>query len=143
MTLLSTSQLRETLASSRSTIDRWVDSEKQKIDFLAERQREEKSKHQRRIDDAVAQLLALQLEGGLAIGSGGGGGGDDDAREVGKNERTSDSDKQREEILRDEQKVKDEIKKLQKELEEKQSIVQGEFLLTTVEFGAFRWEDYG
>jgi primase-polymerase (primpol)-like protein len=116
-----TSHLRESLILSRSKVETWVEHEKAQADAVYERSKQTRASHQHRIDQALTNLLALQLEGGLAVS---------------ETESTTKKEKnlaaRKEELLREQEAVESEIASLAKKQAQRKAQLQGTYSQTAV-----------
>jgi len=97
-----TALLRETLLLSRSKLDEYVEHEKAQCDVIVEQSRQEILESQRRIDNTVTHLLALQLQDGLTV-----------------------NENNKQEIQMQQKAIQQEMKQLKKQLDEKQDRIKG------------------
>jgi glucan-binding YG repeat protein len=108
-----TSHLRESLLLSRSRVETWVEHEKAQADAVYERSKQTRASHQHRIDQALTNLLALQLEGGLAVSE------TESTTKIEKNLAA-----RKEELLREQEAVESEIASLAKKQAQRKAQLQ-------------------
>lgn len=62
-----TKQLRQCLIISKSRLAEWVEHEKARADAVSVRENHQQEEVQKTVDNGIAELLALQLEGDLTL----------------------------------------------------------------------------
>ena len=113
-----TSSLRETLLQSRSSFDEFVGREKARADACAEQIEKARKVEQEKIDQAVTNLLAFELQGGLVL------------NDVNVKQKKSSLEDEKENVQQKHARVLTDIDRLQNELEEKKAHIERKNILT-------------